>query len=251
MISILATRLLQQPDDDTFQFGRMAFEPLVVALKSIVIITVCIYGIVTAIITLAHGGDRTTDSLGGIIYGAVAVTACLFSWYYLKVRGKGMPDLVQAESEQWLMDTLLSAAVMVSFVISYFVALTDEAYLVPYIDPAMVVLGSLYFVRLPLRRFLASVKELLLIAPDPDIQQQLSDRIDAIAREHGFVGAVVRSSKIGRELAVDIAFIGDSSCPPVDLAQLDRIRLEVEQKLASLDFKLWMNVLFTLDRRWA
>ena len=42
MLSILAMRLLRQPDDDTFQFGRMAFEPLVVAFKSLVIIAVCL-----------------------------------------------------------------------------------------------------------------------------------------------------------------------------------------------------------------
>jgi predicted Co/Zn/Cd cation transporter (cation efflux family) len=52
MLSILAMRLLNQPGDDTFQFGRMAFEPVVVAFKSLVITAVCIYGIVTAAILL-------------------------------------------------------------------------------------------------------------------------------------------------------------------------------------------------------
>jgi predicted Co/Zn/Cd cation transporter (cation efflux family) len=251
MLSILAMQLLKQPDDDIFQFGRMAFEPLVVAFKSLVIIAVCLYGIVTAVITIIHGGEETTDAAGGILYGAVSVAACLFSWYYLKRRGEGMPDLVQAESEQWLMDTVLSAAVLTSFIVSYLVANTDRAHLVPYIDPAMVVLGSGYFIRTPAARFVASVKELLLAAPDQDIQQQLTEQVDEVVRAHGFADAVVRCSKVGRELAVDITFVGRAGAGPVALEELDRIRGEVERRLAPLGFKLWMNILFTLDRRWA
>ena len=251
MLSILAMRLLQQPDDDTFQFGRMALEPLVVAFKSLVIIAVCLYGIVTAAISILHGGDASTDALGGMLYGVVSISACLFSWYYLKRRGKGMPDLVQAESEQWLMDTVLSAAVMASFIASYLVTDTRWAYLVPYIDPAMVVLGSGFFIRMPAARFVASIREVLLAAPDDEIQQQLADQVDAVVRARGFANAVVRSSKVGRELAVDIAFIGRAGSGPVELEELDRIREEVERRLATLGFKLWLNILFTLDRRWA
>jgi len=251
MLSIFATRLLNQPDDDTFQFGRMAFEPLVVAFKSIVIIIVCMYGVVTAVITIVNGGEEFTDSAGGMLYGLVALILCLCSWLYLKRMGRGLPDLVQAESEQWLMDTMLSAAVMASFVFSYFLAKTDWNHLAPYVDPAMVVLGSGYFVRVPLKRFVASIRELLLAAPDRGLQRQLEEHADALAKSRGFAGAVVRSSKIGRELAVDIAFIGHEEMPAMKLAELDAIREEVESGLADLELKLWMNVLFTLDRRWA
>jgi predicted Co/Zn/Cd cation transporter (cation efflux family) len=37
----------------------------------------------------------------------------------------------------------------------------------------------------------------------------------------------------------------------VELEELDRIREEVERRLATLGFKLWLNILFTRDRRWA
>ena len=38
MLSILALRLINQPDDDTFQFGRMAFEPKIDAARLIELI---------------------------------------------------------------------------------------------------------------------------------------------------------------------------------------------------------------------
>jgi predicted Co/Zn/Cd cation transporter (cation efflux family) len=62
---------------------------------------------------------------------------------------------------------------------------------------------------------------------------------------------VVRSSKVGRELAVDITFLAPADSGNVDIDQLDRIRAEVEKSLSELGYKLWMNILFTKDRRWA
>lgn len=251
MLSILALRLINQPDDDTFQFGRMAFEPLVVALKSTVIIGVCIYGIVTSVIAILHGGSTSTNSLSGMLYALVSITACLFSWYHLKTRGTGMPDLVQAESELWLMDSVFSGVVLASFLASYLLSRSGLYGVVSYIDPGIVVLASVYFIRIPLARFVSCMRELLLMAPTGDIQEQLKSHIDVIARAHHFSEAIVRSTKVGRELAVDIAFLAPAYSHKVDIDELDRIRAEVAESLSGLGFSLWMNILFTRDRRWA
>jgi len=250
MLSILALRLINQPDDDTFQFGRMAFEPLVVALKSIMMVGVCVYGIVTSIIQIIHGGSVSTNSLLGMMYAVISIAACLFSWLYLKLRGKDMPDLVQAESEQWLIDTVISSIVLLSFVASYFLSRTQLHQVVPYIDPGIVVLACVYFIRVPLSRFISSMRELLLMAPSSDVQEQLHTRIDAIAKAHRFVEVKVRSSKVGRELAVDVSFLVAADSDNVDIGELDRIREEVKQSLSELGYRLWMNILFTKDRRW-
>ena len=251
ILSIIALHLVNQPDDHTFQFGRMAFEPLVVALKSIVIVGVCVYGIVTSIIQIVHGGSVSTNTLLGMLYAVISISACLFSWLYLKQRGKDMPDLVQAESEQWLIDTVFSTVVLLSFMVSYLLSYTQLDQVVPYIDPGMVVLASVYFIRVPLSRFVYSMRELLLMAPASDVQEQLHARVDAIAKAHRFDEAVVRSSKVGRELAVDITFLAPADSGNVDIDELDRIRAEVQQSLSELGYKLWMNILFTKDRSWA
>jgi predicted Co/Zn/Cd cation transporter (cation efflux family) len=251
ILSIIALHLVNQPDDHSFQFGRMAFEPLVVALKSIVIVGVCSYGIVTSSIQILHGGSASTNSLLGMLYALISIAACLFSWLYLRLHGKEMPDLVQAESEQWLIDTVISGIVLLSFVASYFLSRTRLHQVVPYIDPGIVVLASAYFVRLPLSRFVSSMGELLMMAPASDVQEQLRARIDAIVKAHRFVDAVVRSSKVGRELAVDITFLAPADSGSVEFDELDRIRAEVQQSLSELGYGLWMNILFTKDRRWA
>ena len=251
ILSIIALHLVNQPDDQSFQFGRMAFEPLVVALKSIVIVGVCSYGIVTSSIHILHGGSVSTNSLLGMLYAMISIAACLFSWLYLRIRGKNMPDLVQAESEQWLIDTVVSAVVLLSFLASYLLSATPLDFIVPYIDPVMVVLASIYFIRVPLARLVSSLRELLLMAPASDIQAQLSSRIESIAHAHHYTEAVIRSSKIGRELAVDITFLAPPDSGKITIDTLDGIRTEVEHSLSELGYKLWMNIVFTKDRRWA
>jgi predicted Co/Zn/Cd cation transporter (cation efflux family) len=259
MLSIVALRMIGMAEDhmgkvdgdERFPFGRVAFEPLVVALKSIVIIGVCIYAIVTSFMILLNGGSESTSSLLGMLYASISIMACLFSWLYLKNRGKGLPMLVQAESEQWLIDTVFSGVVLAGFAISYALTFTTLDRLTPFIDPGIVLLGSLYFIRVPLVRFVSSVRELLMMAPAGDIKDALQERIDGIAHAHGFTRAVLRVAKIGRELVVDIAFLAPDGFGKVDIDQLDRIRTEVRDNLSELGYKIWMNVLFTKDRYWA
>ena len=94
MLSIVALRMvtmadnhMHKSDDDHFQFGRMAFEPLVVALKSIVIVGVCVYGIVTSAIHILHGGSTSTSlPMLGMLYAVVSIAACVSSWLYLKTQ---------------------------------------------------------------------------------------------------------------------------------------------------------------------
>jgi predicted Co/Zn/Cd cation transporter (cation efflux family) len=250
-LSILVLKLVNRGDDHNFQFGPMALEPLVVALKSIVILSVCIYAIVTSVIQLLNGGWVPTSSMFGMLYAVMSIFICLFSWLFLKIFGRDMPLLIIAESEQWLLDTVFSGIVLLSFLASYLLSLTRLHPVVPYMDPGIVVLASLYFVRVPLARFFSSMRELLMMAPPSDIQADLMGRIEAITKAHGFEKTIVRSTKIGRELAVDIAFIVPSDTGKFAIEDLDSIRAEVDRSLSQLGYKLWMNILFTKDQQWA
>jgi predicted Co/Zn/Cd cation transporter (cation efflux family) len=259
MLSILSLRMIGMTEDpmakldgdERFPFGRVGIEPLVVALKSIVIIGVCLYAVVTSVLLLLNGGSVATSSLLGMLYAGISIVLCLFSWLYLKIRGKGLPMLVQAESEQWLIDTVFSGVVLAGFTISY--ALTYAGYetLVPFIDPGIVLLGSLYFIRVPLLRFASCMRELLMMAPAEDIKLTLQEHVDRVAAAHGFTRAVVRSAKVGRELTVDIAFLAHSEFGSVDIDQLDTVREEVREALSDLGYRIWMNVIFTKDSYWA
>ncbi|MGQ7272862.1 cation diffusion facilitator family transporter [Marinobacter sp. V034] len=251
ILSIVALWMVNRPHDNTFQFGRVALEPLIVSLKAIVIIGVCIYGVVTALVLILDGGNTATSSLSGMLYALISMLTCLVVWLYLKSKGADLPDLVQAESEQWMADLVFSTVVLASFCLSFGLSYTDWRAIVPYIDPGMVVAASVFFIRVPVSRLVYSVRELLMMAPSEDLQEDLRTRIDAVAANHRLPNAVIRMAKVGRELAVDITFITPNDFGPVDIGELDNVREELYGSLSEAGFKLYMNIVFTKERRWA
>lgn len=250
LLSLVALRLVNLPRDDKFHFGRATFEPMVMALKSIVIIGVCFYGVIGASIDLVHGGAHVTSFKLGMLYGLVATTLCIISWLYLKTRGGDMPELVQAESEQWFIDTVFSGVTFLGFVISYFLLSTQYKIWVPYIDPLMVVAASAIFIRTPLIRLISSIREILQMAPDQNVQNDIRACIDRAVDSALFSDTVIRTVKIGRELFIDITFIVKKDIKKFDVLEQDIIREKVENSLLELDFKLYLMILFTKNKHW-
>ncbi|MDE1326915.1 cation transporter [Vibrio aestuarianus] len=235
----------------SFQMGRTAIEPLVITVKSIVIIVICLYGMANAISTIIGGVEEPMNAIAGMGYGVVTSVICLSSWLYIKAKGQDMPDLVQAESEQWLVDTAFSVLVIVSFVISYVLKQTSWGHLSGYIDPMAVIITSLYFIQVPGKRLAQSIKELLLMAPDDRIQDQLTGTANDIARRYQLGTPVVRSTKIGRQLAIDITFILENKNNDFTINDFDNFRSEIESNLNQLGFDLWLNISFTYNSQWA
>lgn len=235
----------------SFQMGRMAIEPLVITIKSIVIIVICLYGMANAVFTIIGGVEDQMNAIAGMGYGVITSIICLSSWLYIKTKGRNMPDLVQAESEQWLVDTAFSVLVIISFVISYGLEHTSMAYLAAYIDPLAVILTSLYFVQVPGKRLVQSLRELLVMAPGDDIQEQLNRTANHISSSYHLGTPVVRSTKTGRQLAVEITFVLDKQNDQLTLKDFDRFRAEIEAQLKPLGFALWLNVSFTYNPQWA
>ncbi|GAA5186916.1 cation diffusion facilitator family transporter [Ferrimonas gelatinilytica] len=257
-LSLYALKLVKSdsphPEDvkeSRFQMGRTAVEPLVITIKSIVIIVICLYGLTNAVLDLMAGAKGAHNSVAGIGYGVLTALICLCSYAYIRVKGRKLPDLVQAESEQWLIDTVFSVLVMVAFGISFLLEQTAFAHWAPYVDPITVILVSLYFIQVPGKRLLTSLQELLQMTPEESIQTELDEVAKAIANAHQLGQPFVRSTKIGRQLAVDIAFILDDKERRYRIAEFDQIREQIEARLKPLGLSLWLNIIFTHDRHWA
>ena len=63
-------------------------------------------------------------------------------------------ELIKAECTQWFMDTALSTAVLVGFIIAMVLARTKLKSLNPYIDPFMTIVVSLVCIRIPIKTFI-------------------------------------------------------------------------------------------------
>ncbi|MAL97676.1 MAG: cation transporter [Alteromonadaceae bacterium] len=234
LLSLGVHQLLQKPADSRFNFGRMVAEPLTVAVKGVVIMLVCVISLVSAIAALASGGREVQADLA-LVFATANVAGCWFTWRYLQEKQTRCDsELIAAESRQWLMDMVISMAVMGGFMLASLLALTPFAAWAVYADPAMVVLASLYFLTVPLRMTVGAIREVMLSTPEPDLRRRVTRRLSA----QGIRRDEIRLAKVGCHLIVDV------DAPAAALSDLASTRRKLEACLDDLPLQAVIRVNF-------
>ena len=159
VMSLAAAAYIRSPQRrDADKAGYV--EQLVIAIKGLVITAMCGISLISAVSAIIEGG-RNIDTGLALLFGLINVLGCLATYWVMKKHGRSADsNLVEAECKQWLMDTVISGAVMVGFVLATLRQQFGLAAYAAYADPVMVVLASVYFVVVPLKMAVGAIKEL-------------------------------------------------------------------------------------------
>ena len=149
------------------------------------------------------------------------------------------------------MDTSLSTAVLVAFIVAIIISNTKLNFLNPYIDPVMTAVVSLVCIRIPIKGFIESFKEVICVKADDEINDDIYVLVKEIEEEYNFEDSIARVSKIGRELRIEIDFIYNKDSKLKTLDQMDNVREEINDAIKHIDYKKWLNVSFTGNKKWA
>jgi predicted Co/Zn/Cd cation transporter (cation efflux family) len=107
-------------------------------------------------------GGRPVDTTVATLFGLFNVMGCAYAWWYIARKNKQMnANLIEAETKQWQMDTLLSVAVMAGFISAWAMEFSPWAHLSVYADPMMMILMSVYFIKVPTQMLIEACKSLL------------------------------------------------------------------------------------------
>ena len=162
MLSLFISNFMNKKDVEKFPFGKHILEPLVIAIKSLVILIMCLYTLIDAIKIVFNGGNSIEFGLA-IVYSIISVVGCGLITLYMKKMEKNLSsELIKAECNQWFMDTALSTAVFIGFLIAVVISKTKFSFLNSYIDPTMTLITSIIFLRLPIKTFIESFKEIII-----------------------------------------------------------------------------------------
>ncbi|MCB8888770.1 cation diffusion facilitator family transporter [Vreelandella malpeensis] len=214
-LSLLALQQARKPADEHFPFGRLTVEPLAVLLKGVVIALVCLFSLVSALWSLVQGGREVTLGLA-LGFGIVNVFGCLLTWGMLKRYARiANSSLLRAELRQWQMDTWLSTAVVVGFMLTVGLTLSPWAAYARFADPVMVLLIAGYFLPIPVRMVREALRELMFGVPTGPIQRDVVREIEAFDIEP----EDVRIAQVGSFLMVDI--------------QLDKQQIETAEEIVD------------------
>lgn len=126
-------------------------ESAVVLIKGLVVTLLCLVSLNSAVGAIFDGG-REVNTSSALIFGVINVVGCLTTYLTINKQAGRKPSIIlKAESNQWLMDTIISAAVLIGFIFASILMVTDLAEYAVYADPLMVVIASLYFISVPMK----------------------------------------------------------------------------------------------------
>ncbi|MCC5880736.1 MAG: cation diffusion facilitator family transporter [Idiomarina sp.] len=184
LLSLSALSLAQRPANDTFQFGRLTIEPLSILVKGVVIGLVCVASIAVALVNIWQGGREVHLNIA-LIFAVLNVLGCWLTWGVLsRTKQRTNTPLIRAETNQWKMDTWLSAAVLLGFSLAYLLARSPWSHLSVYADPVMVIIIAGYFAHIPLQMIRQSLHQLLLGSPRGELLADMNAVIPVEQIEH-------------------------------------------------------------------
>lgn len=250
-ISLVTASFIQKRDFNRFPYGKEMIEPVIILGKFLVITILCLFSLFSGISTLLSGG-QSVNAGAGIIYAFLATLGCFLFYKFLDLKNRNIQSgLTLAESQQWLMDFFLSLAVLVGFVISFLLGFTRYKHLMPFADPLMVIMVSAYFLKVPFSNIWKQIKELIDMKADEKYMTLCKQIVEKVETKYDFHESFLRVSKSGSKLFIEIDFVVLPTGWHPSLQDQDDIRQEILDYLQPITLKKWLNVGFTLDRKWA
>lgn len=159
-ISLCAAIWIRHPKAQSSLITVEKIEPLVIAFKGFVITAMCMVSFHSAVEDLLNGGQPVNADLT-VWFGIWNFVGCFACYRALRVMGKKAHSaLVDAESKQWSMDTVISASVLLGFAIALVLVVLGDTVDAAYVDPIMVILASLYFGVMPIKMVIQAIKTL-------------------------------------------------------------------------------------------
>lgn len=218
-----------------FPYGQHSATPLVIGIQGFVLLATFGYAAMEAFTSIRHGGSHFQAGVALPYAVVTTVASILFAlWMRRRVRHS---DLVKAESTAWMVGGLRGVGMTAGFLLMALLDGTAWAEVVPYIDPAMVLLTCVLFIRPPLEMVRSTIHELLEGAPAPEVQAPVREVISAVKREFQIGDPVIRINKVGPKLYVEVEAHVD---PDMTVSREHTIRTVLEQRLKVLPYDIWL-----------
>lgn len=123
-------------------------------------------------------------------------------------------------------------------------------YIVPYIDPALVLIVVLISISVPVRMAWQALMELLNRAPSPEVVQQVDDIVKKCTAELPIQSLFVRVIQPGRTRMVMAHVVLPTDFQVEGLPSLDTLRDETLKELKRAHLATVLDMVFTADPVW-
>ena len=252
LLSLFVARLVTRPGTRAFPFGYAIFEPMLNLTKGLMLATVLVYAIFSAIDNLLTGGvDIVLGS--AIVYACLATAGCaIVALITHRAARRTKSPILEVDAKNWLVDTLLSAAVMLTFAAALLFKRIGLGWAVPYVDPTLVIALSATVGVLPVWIIVDNLRQIAHMAPEPALQDQVQSIISKSLKGQSLKNRDVRIAKLGRLVYLQLYLMADADRPAeLTLSEQDRLRQDLYDLLSKEFGNLALDVIFTTDPVWS
>lgn len=247
LISGYVVKLISRSDNDKYQFGYGAFEPFFIVIRTMCLLFMDLVLGFGAFKQLLAGGYSVNATIA-ISVTAFSAVVCFFVWLFLVKKSKELSSpILKAESKSWLNDTLLSIAVLVSFFLMYVLDKLGLEKAAQAIDPLITIMFIVVLIPGLCKEALDSTRELLGIAPPPEVQEKLERIIERYCDNYDFSDYEIYSQKQGRTVTSIIHIMIKNEAP---VTFFDKVRKDILKEIK----KEWTfsdtDIVFTLNTDW-
>lgn len=251
LVTIKVSKLASRPDSESYPFGYSYFESLVNLCKGLLILGVSIFALVDAIAALLTGGRMISSGLA-VLYALFATAACsLTAWVMHRSQRHVHSPLVGADKFNWLVNSVISAAVLVAFCLVMLFEHLDWQAVLPYVDSVLVMAVVVLCLGVPVRMASQALQELLNKTPDETVAEPVREAVARGLADIETRAVRVRMVRPGRLLYVMVHVVLADDHPQSSLAGQDRLRKRIEEEVRQYYSPVVCDVVFTADTRWA
>lgn len=251
-VSLKVAALIQAGPSRRYQFGYYGFEPFINTIKGILVLTVSLFAFISAVEALLHGGRDLVVGIA-LAYAALSTLGC-FSFallLYRYARRLNLP-LLEVEARDWTVDGCISSAVALTFLVAMLIQETAWSLYLPYVDPLLVSVLAILIMPLPLRTVFEGVNQLLGIAPENALDQDIRAAIVEVAQAqaHPIDRFHLQMMVQGRVLYVFIQVLVPAEFTIQRVQELDNLRQQLAVVIANLHPFPEIDIVFTEDPYW-
>ena len=233
-----------------FTMGFWHLEPMVLGLNGILLTGAAIYALINAVGSIMAGG-RALNFDQAIVYAVVTlIVTIVMAIVGSRANRTIQSDFVALDAKAWIMSAGLTSALLVAFVIGYFIQGSAYEWMSPYIDPAALALVCLVIIPIPAGTIRQALADILLVTPS-DLKGQVDAVAKAIVERHGFLSYRAYVARVGRGRQIELYFIVPEDFPPKKLQEWDQIRDEIGLAIGDEGPDRWLTIAFTTDPEWA
>jgi cation diffusion facilitator family transporter len=247
-LMLVVARLVAKESNQRFQYGYWHLEPLVVALKAAVLMTLVVFGFLGAVQSLLSGGNA--PELGvAILYSVLVVLICAGVWFWLWRQNDRIGSaLVAIDLKAWAASGIITTALLVAFLAALAMRGTTLEPWIPYVDPATLALLSLLILPVPWKDAKEAFKDIFQIVP-AELDAHVHAVMDAFVARHGFAGYESYVTRTGRAKFIEISVLARPDMPAKTIAHFDALRAEIGAEIGEAGPDRWLTVVFTEDPR--